>query len=223
MLFNRKPPASEKRISLNQIDWPQFEALLQDLGNQRSTRITYYQGKLQMFDPHPHHDRIARLLDSLLLALADEAGDDLFSLGAQLLKHPAMGIAIQPDMAYYLARRTRPSDRAELDLQQVPAPDLVIDIQLEKASPKRLGLLAGLGVPEIWQYVTSLRENEVLQGELRLLQLQDSEYVVASRSQLYDFLPAEYIHSFIQQSDTIGLPQALTELRSWANQMMFSD
>jgi Uma2 family endonuclease len=215
MFFRQKTPATEKRITLPQVSWEQLEKILTDLGNQRSTRMTYYQGKLEISDPCSHHDRVTRLMDSLLRLLADENGDDLFPGGSQLLKQSDLAIAIQPDACYYLAQRIRFGDRAELDLRQVAPPDLVIDIQLNQASLKRLGLFAGLGIPEVWQYVTSLNEAEVLKGELTLLGLQNNRYEPIAHSRLYDFLPADVITSFILQSDSIGLTQALTQLRSW--------
>jgi Uma2 family endonuclease len=227
-MFNRQPVVTEKRITLPDISWDKLTALLVDLGNQRSTRITYYQGKLEMLEPQPQHDRITRLIDSLLLVLADEAGDDLFSLGSQLLLQPEMGIAIQPDAGYYLAKRLPTADdrrsvvdhRAELDLSQVAPPDLAIDVQLGEASSKRLGLLAGLGVPEVWQYVTSLNEAEVLQGELTLLELVDHCYQPIEHSRMYGQLHRDRVVEFIAQSDAIGLTQSLTVLRSWARSAM---
>jgi Uma2 family endonuclease len=219
-MFNRKPVITEKRITLPDISWDKLAALLVDLGNTRSTRITYYQGKLEMLEPQPQHDRITRLIDSLLLVLADEAGDDLFSLGSQLLLQQSMGLAIQPDSCYYLAQRVQSGDRAELDLSQVAPPDLVIDVQLGEASSRRLGLLAGLGIPEVWQYVTSLNEAEVLQGELTLLELVDDRYQPIAHSRMYDQLNRDRVVEFIAQSDAIGLTQSLTVLRSWAKTAM---
>ncbi len=215
-MFNRKPPMTEKRITLADISWDKLTALLVDLGNQRSTRITYYQGKLEMLEPPPQHDRVARLIDSLLQVMADEAGDDLFSLGSQLLLHQAMGIAIQPDSCYYVAQRVQPADRAELDMSQVAPPNLAIDVQFGEASAKRLGLMAGLRIPEVWQYVTSLNEAEVLQGELTLLALVENDYEPIPHSRLYDYLDRDRIAEFIAQSEAIGLTQSLTMLRSWA-------
>jgi Uma2 family endonuclease len=220
MLFNRKPAVTEKRITLPDVSWDKLETLLADLGNQRSTRLTYYQGKLEMLEPQPQHDRVARLIDSLLQVLADEAGDDLFNLGAQLLKHPDMGIAIQPDACYYLAQRVQPESRAELDLSQVTPPNLAIDVQFGEPSSRRLGLIAGLGIPEVWQYVTSLNEAEVLQGELTLLELVENAYQPITHSRLYDYLDRDRIAEFIAQSDTIGLTQSLTVLRSWVKTAM---
>jgi Uma2 family endonuclease len=216
MLFNRKPVITEKRITLPDVTWEKLEMLLADLGNTRSTRITYYQGKLEMLEPPPQHDRVTRLIDSLLQVIADEAGDDLLGLGSQLLKQAEMGIAIQPDACYYLAQRVQPEARAELDLSQVAPPNLAIDVQFGEASSRRLGLMAGLGIPEVWQYVTSLNEAEVLQGELTLLALVENDYEAIPHSRLYDYLDRHRIAEFIAQSDTIGLTQSLTVLRSWA-------
>jgi Uma2 family endonuclease len=219
-MFNRKPVITEKRITLPDISWDKLAALLVDLGNTRSTRITYYQGKLEMLEPQPQHDRITRLIDSLLLVMADEAGDDLFSLGSQLLLQPEMGIAIQPDACYYLAQRVQSGVRAELDLSQVAPPNLAIDVQLGEPSSRRLGLLAGLGVPEVWQYVTSLNEAEVLQGELTMLELVDDRYQPIAHSRMYHQLNRDRVVEFIAQSDAIGLTQSLTVFRSWARSVI---
>jgi Uma2 family endonuclease len=215
-MFNRKPAITAKRITLPNVSWEKLEALLANLGDTRLTRITYYQGKLEMLEPPPQHDRVTRLMDSLLQVLADEADDQLLNLGAQLLKQPKIGIAIQPDACYYLAQRVQPEARAESDLSQVAPPNLAIDVQFGAASSRRLGLMAGLGIPEVWQYVTSLDEAEVLQGELTLLELVDHTYQPIEHSRIYDYLERDYIIEFIAQSEAIGLTPALTVLRSWA-------
>lgn len=215
MLFKPKRPITEKRITLSRVSWETLEALLADLGNQRSTRITYYQGKLEILDPSPSRDRIARLLDSFLQVLADERGEALGAVGSQLLKHGALAIALQPDSCYYRGQAVYRGDRAELDLCQVPPPDLAIDLQFHRASKKRLGLFAGLGIPELWQYVLPTDAAEKLTGELTLFGLQDGGYRAIAHSCFYDGLSAEHVSSFIQHSEAKGLTQALTQLRSW--------
>jgi Uma2 family endonuclease len=214
MFFNRKPPATEKKVSLPNISWDKFEALLDELGNQRSVHITYDRGKLEMIEPHPAHDRAQRLMESLLLVIADESEDELKNWGSILLKHPPMGLAIQPDACYYLNQRIRLGERAELDLARSPIPQLVVDVQLERADPKRLGMFAALEIPEVWQYVTQMDE-ETITGDLTLYELIDDRYQPCSNSQIYPFLSRTQVVEFIQQSDTIGLAQSLTLLRSW--------
>jgi hypothetical protein len=59
-------------------------------------------------------------------------------------------------------------------------------------------------------------EAEVLKGQLVMLQLQGDRYHPVANSLLYDFLLGQQVTEFIAQSDTMGLAQALTLLRSWA-------
>jgi Uma2 family endonuclease len=215
MLFSRKPPVTEKKVTLPNINWDKLETLLAELGNQRSVQITYDRGQLEMIEPHPERDRAQRLMESLLLVIADEAGDDLVNLGSVLLKQPQLAIAIQPDACYYEGTRVRPDQRAELDLSRQPAPHLIVDVQLEQAAAKRLGMFAALGIAEVWQYV-AYPDDDRRNGELSLYQLATDRYQPSATSWLYPFLSATQITEFIQQSDTIGLAQALTVLRSWA-------
>jgi Uma2 family endonuclease len=187
-----------------------------DLGNDRQTHLTYHRGQLELLTPLEVHDRVHRLLESFLLLMADEAGQSLDSLGAVLLLQPDLALAIQPAGCYYLNQRLRPRERAELDLRQTPPPLLVVDIQMGP-SPERLSLLASLGIREIWQYVTSVQPDDLLQGQLSLYRTTgEGQYEAISQSSVFPWVTPQRVMEFLQQSDSIGLVQALTVLRRWA-------
>ena len=42
---------------LHDIDWQQFEAILEDLGDNRASRIAYFDGVLEIRMPLPEHER----------------------------------------------------------------------------------------------------------------------------------------------------------------------
>ncbi len=264
MFFNRQPPATEKKVTLPKVSWEKLEALLTELGPQRSVRITYDRGQLEMLDPHAQRDRVQRLMESLLMLIADEVGDDLVNCGSVLLKQAALGLAIQPDACYYprdqspwhdrrvssrdISSRDVSSrdvssrdggDRSELDLTHQSPPQLVVDVQwvadgqwvadmpLEPAALKRLEIFAALGIAEVWLYLIQTDQVQTdqvpVKGELRLYDLGRDQAVPdragrqpCSMSRLYPFLSTRQIVEFIDQSDTIGLTQALTLLRAWA-------
>jgi Uma2 family endonuclease len=255
MFFNRQPPATEKKVILPKVSWEKLEALLTELGVQRSVQITYDRGQLEMLEPHPQRDRVQRLIESLLLLIADEVGDDLVNCGSMLLKQAALGVAIQPDACYYQRSRSPrrgraiadrdiagrdvgdrdAGDRAELDLMAQSAPQLVVDVQWVAdvsiaAALKRLEIFAALGIAEVWQYRIQIDQpvdQENVKGELRLYDLRLDQTGLdqaapdrAGRqpcpmSRLYPFLSTRQIVEFIDQSNTIGLTQALTLLRAW--------
>jgi len=210
----KKPAPTEKRIVLPGVSWQQFETLLDELGSHRTARLTYDRGKLEMMTPLEEHERCSRLIESLLLVTADELNEQIHSMGSILLKRADLECVAQPDASYYLTEKVRLSNRAELDLSQAPPPDIVVEVAITKSALNTFGIYAALGLPEVWQYWTTIGDN-VLKGNLLIYQLQNGEYVQRLASPTFPFLPAKRVLEFLDQSDKIGLAQALTVFRSW--------
>ena len=209
----KKLAPTEKRIVLPGVSWRQFETLLDELGQTRTARLTYDRGKLEMMTPLEEHERCSRLIESLMLVVADEMEVQIHSIGSVLLKRADLGCVAQPDSSYYLTEKIR-SNRAELDLNQSPPPDVVVEVAITKSSLDKFAIYAALGLPEVWQYWTTIGDN-VLRGNLLIYQLQSGQYVECSTSPTFPFLPAKRVLEFLDQSDKIGLAQALTIFRSW--------
>lgn len=53
----KKPKPSEQRLVLEKISWQQFEALLTEMGADRTARFTYDRGRLELMTPLEEHDR----------------------------------------------------------------------------------------------------------------------------------------------------------------------
>lgn len=215
MFFRKQPTATEKRILLKDVSWQKLQTVLAELGADRTVQLTYDRGQLEMMTPLEEHDRCNRLLESLILVLADELGDDLVSLGSMLLMHPEMGRAIQPMAAYYLEADPAIAQAPALDVTQNPPPDLAVEIIIKDGTLKRLALYESLGIPEVWQYITTVGD-QVLQGNLTIWHLTDQGYVAQPHSNAYPFLSVDKIKEFLAESETLGLAKALTLLRSWA-------
>lgn len=210
----KKPAPTEKRIVLPGVSWQQFETLLDELGSERTARLTYDRNKLEMMTPLEEHERCSRLIESLILVIADEMEMEIHSIGSVLLKRPDLRCVAQPNSSYYLTEKVRLSKRAELDLNQTPPPDLAVEVAISKSSLNTFGIYAALGLPEVWQYWTTVGDN-VLKGDLLIYQLQNGHYVERPTSPMFPFLPAKRVLEFLDQSDKIGLAQALIVFRSW--------
>ncbi|MEB3292913.1 MAG: Uma2 family endonuclease [Synechococcales bacterium] len=217
MLFRRKPIVTEKRILLQNVNWQKLEELLHELGPERQIQLTYDRGKLEMMTPLAEHDRCNRLIESLLLVIADEAGYDLASPGKVLLSQPELGQAIQPTACYYLDKLPPGSQCLEVSLLRVAPPDLAVDVLIQEGSMKRLGLFDTLRIPEVWQYTTTVGEN-ALKGQLTIWQWTEQGYVSSDRSPTFPFLPISKVVEFLSESESVGLAKALTLLRSWAKE-----
>lgn len=216
MFFNRrKTPPTEKRVILPKVNWAKLETLLDELGPTRGVQIAYDRGRLEMITPLEQHDRCSRLIESLLMVMADETGESLNPLGSMLLLRPDLSRAIQPASCYAQREIVPLNQRAELDLSQQRSPDLAIDILLSQGPFNRFVLYADMGIPEIWEYRTTA-DDLVLQGKLTFHGWEGDRYIPLATSRLFPELSAVRVMEFMDQSDKIGLVQALQVLRAWA-------
>ena len=212
--FHKKSVATEKRIVLPNVTWQKLEAILVELGPDREVHLTYDRGKLELMTPLELHRRGDRLLESLLLVVADEADETLTNLGSILLMTPENDRAIQPFSAYYLDHPPKPITTRELDVTGIAAPDLAIELVIKPGTMNRLAIFETLGVPEVWAY-TLEEQNDSFKGVLSLWELTDRGYRSIDSSIAFPFLSIPRIDQFMTDSETLGLSQALTLLRSW--------
>lgn len=222
----RKDKPVEQRVVLPDVSWQQFEQLLAELGNSRTTRLTYWRSKLEMMTPLPEHERCRKLIDSLILSLVGELGWSIAAIAPVLLTAPELRCGTEPDACYYLTTPAPPQVPTEPDVFDAagmpialmfppdPPPDLLVEVAMTKSSLNKLTIYANLGIPEVWRYITQPGD-EVLKGELLIYQLQDHEYVEAPNSKIFPFLPAQRVREFLEQSEVLGLAKALIVLRDW--------
>ncbi|WP_289501142.1 hypothetical protein [Gloeocapsopsis sp. IPPAS B-1203] len=61
-----------QRIVLQNVDWQQFEDIIAELGEHRSSRIAYSQGTLEIMTPLPEHEVIKGLVGDIVKILLEE-------------------------------------------------------------------------------------------------------------------------------------------------------
>ena len=59
---------------------------------------------------------------------------------------------LEPDDCYYLANAAKVRNWATLDLERDPPPDLALEVEITRSCLNRMGVYAGLGVPEVWRF-----------------------------------------------------------------------
>ena len=91
-------------------------------------------------------------------------------------------------LAARVALRIR--DKRELDLSVAPVPDLVIEVDVTRASVDRLKIFAALGVPEVWRYDGR---------SLEILQLREGGYQPCETSRCFPGLSADAVGQFLEQ------------------------
>jgi Uma2 family endonuclease len=194
-----------QRISVTHIDWRSFENIVEELGENRATRIAYSQGILELRMPLPEHERIKVIIGDLLKIILDELGLEWESLGSSTFKHQNMQVGIEPDDCFYIQNYAAMVGKKRLDLSIDPVPDLAIEIDL--TSTTQLTAYEALGVPEIWRYKHNRLEISIFQN---------GKYINSAISHALPTIPAiEGISIFLARSVHLPMSAVRREFRSW--------
>jgi Uma2 family endonuclease len=194
-----------QRILLKDIPWQEFEAILEELGDKRATRLAYYQRTLEIRMPLPEHERAKVILGDLLKILLDEFNLNWEPFGSTTFKRQEMAAGIEPDDCFYIQNYAKMIGKKRVDLAVDPPPDLAIEVDV--TSKTQLSAYEALGVPEIWRY-----KNQ----KLSIYLLQNNQYFESKISLNFpDFPVIEGVSRFLTMSLTEGTSVALRAFRQW--------
>lgn len=179
-------------LTLREISWAEFEAILEELGEHRATRVAYYQGLLEIRMPSPEHEVDKELIGDMVKIVLDELALDWEPYGSTTFKRSQMAAGVEPDTCFYIQNARQMIGKRRLDLSVDPPPDLAIEIDV--TSKTQLSAYVALGVPELWCYEG---------GKLQVFVLNQAEYVEMQTSPTFGNLPViEGILQFLQFSLT---------------------
>ncbi|MBD2481656.1 Uma2 family endonuclease [Planktothrix sp. FACHB-1365] len=203
----------EQRTLLKQVSWKTFINLLTDLGNNRSARLYYDQGVLEIMTPLGEHENNNRFIDDLIRAIADELNLNLKKMGSLTLKREEVLKGAEPDSCYYLENEPLVRNQQNIDLASDPPPDLVLEIDITSSSLDKRPIYAAFGVPELWRY--NGRKLEVF-----ILDKTTQSYQQVTQSLHFPWLPLEIIPQYIRQSLIDGETATLKAFRSFVRQFI---
>src|SRR3989454_1229956 len=163
------PPG--QRLLIEDVTWADFEAIVEELGEHRGTRVAYSQGVLEIVSPLPAHEKAKVIISDLVKILLDELDMPWESLGSTTFRREEMAAGIEPDDCFYIQHQAEMVGKDRIDLTVDPPPDLVIEIDV--TSTTALQAYKALQVPELWRY-----HNRALQ----IFVLRDGTYVASPMS-----------------------------------------
>lgn len=135
-------------ITLENLTWPEFEAVLASLGEKRSSRLAYCHGLLELMVPLAAHEKPISILSDLVKATLALQERDWECLRSTTFKNPQMEAGIEPDDCFYIQNYAAIFGKESLDLAVDPPPDLAIESDV--TSLTRTETYVALGVPELW-------------------------------------------------------------------------
>lgn len=200
------PPG--QRVLLSDVSWQEFEAILEDLGEHRASRVAYDNGILEIMTPLPEHEIGKVLIGDLVKILLEELDLEFWSLGSTTFKNEEMLKGIEPDDCFYIQNEAAVRGKNRLDLTVDPPPDLALEIDV--ASRTHPSIYEALGVPELWRF-----EN----GKLQINVLQAGKYIKCEYSPNFPNLPLiEVIPQYVNQCRTLGRNKTMKAFRAWVRE-----
>ena len=201
------------RVILHDISWREFEAILEELGDRRATRLAYSQGTLEIRMPLPQHEKAKVIIGDKVKILLEELDIDCEPFGSTTFKRKEMTQGVEPDDSFYIQNSARMIGKERIDLEVDPPPDLAIEVDV--TSKTQLDAYEALGVPELWRYED---------GKLQINILQDGKYIDSQFSLTFPNLPiSEIIPQFVEQSRAVGRSSTLRAFRLFIGTQINSD
>ena len=199
----------EQRVILQNISWQLFEALLAELGENRSSRLAYDRGTLEIMTPLLLHEQSKRLIENMIMILVEELNLTVKSLGSMTCRREDLERGIEPDSGFYIQNEPLVRTQEQIDLNQNPPPDLILEVDFSSSSLNKTPIYLALGVPEVWRYA---------EGELQIKLLR-GQYIPSTTSPTFANLPLTDIPQFLAQSNQVGEAQMLRRFRNWVREL----
>ncbi len=190
-------------ITIDNLKWQDFETILEELGEKRRVRLTYYQGNLEIMSPLAIHERPHRIIADIVKAILNLQERDWEDFGSTTFKRPEIA-GVEPDTCLYIQNAPQMRGCTKMDLDIYPPPDLAIESDV--TSKTTLEVYAAIGVPEVWIYSKQ---------QLKIYIIKDGNYQETSLSPTFPNLSlTTQIPKLVEQAINQGTSRMLRELKS---------
>ncbi|MBE9180348.1 Uma2 family endonuclease [Oculatella sp. LEGE 06141] len=203
------PPG--KHVLFQKVSWEDFEAILQELGDRRSTRVAYCNGTFEIMTPLPEHEYFKETIGDAIKDMAETLELDYESYGSTTWRQRAKQAGLESDNCFYFQNEAIVRGRLDINLAIDPPPDLALEIDVTSKSLERLPIYALLGIPELWCYDA---------GTLTIYQFQDGQYVEVRQSMVFPQLNIQALPQLIEANRAAGRLALRRSVRAWVREQV---
>jgi Uma2 family endonuclease len=195
------------RVCTHHLSWSDFTNILENLSENRPTRIAYHDGTLEIMSPLAIHERPHRIIASIITTILESQERDWEDFGSTTIKRsPIAGIA--PDTCFYIQNAAQVQGCTNLDLANYPPPDLAIESDVTSLTV--ISAYVALQIPEVWVYRNH---------QLTIYILEDQSYRKSTSSLAFPMLPVVTIlPQLVNQAIDIGTRKTLQNIRKMLSQ-----
>jgi Uma2 family endonuclease len=199
---SRMQLAPGSAVTIPDVSWQEFESILEELGQKRTTRIAYSQGTLEIMAPLAEHEIPKDLISDIVKILLKAKDIRYQPFGSTIFKR--QGVAgVEPDACFYIQNYQQMIGHRRLQADD-PPPDLAIETDV--TSKTTLDAYEAIGVPELWVYDS---------GNLSIYLLRNGKYIKSNTSPNFEHIAiTQIIPTAVERSWQVGSFQALEELEA---------
>ncbi len=193
-------------VVIPDINWDDYEALLEQIGESRSLRTSYSDRKLQIMVVSSEHEKYAWFIGSLVASIRLRLRINILFFGAPTMRKERHRKGLEPDACFYVQSASLIGNRVQLDFATDPPPDIAVEIDIHHGSISKFPIYSALGVPEIWRY-----DGEHLQIHL----LEQDTYVIANKSRALPILASQILTEYLTRLREEGEMPAVVAFDEW--------
>ena len=179
-------------MTISGLTWKIYQALLQELGEDRPTRIAYDQGILEIRMPGELHEIVNRLLAKIITMLAMELKIEANDFGSVTLNRESLDRGIEPDTCFHIQNAAKGQGMAGA-ISESLTPDLALEVDIASSSASKMSLYQVIGVPEVWLYRRNILNIQLLQA---------GQYGDVANSRAFPIINAEQLNQWIEMRKT---------------------
>lgn len=202
--------AAESRVILRNVRWETYKALLGTRADDPSPKLTYDRGTLEIMTLSRKHERLKKLLGRFIEVFIMEQRLRVQSSGSTTLKDQLQEKGLEPDESYYIQSEPLVRYKDDLDLTVDPPPDLAVEIDVATSSLDKLGIYAGLGVPEVWSYEDPSVSIHILEST--------GQYARSEASKVLPGLSATRLSEFLDKRRELDETSLMEAFRDWVRE-----
>lgn len=139
-------------LLIHNVSWEEYEKVLEEFQNKPAHRISYNDGVLKITSPRPDHEFPKDCILKMVTVYADEFDIDIESYGSTTYRRRKKLKGAEPVTSFYVQHAAEMRGRSEIDLENNPPPDVIVEIDATNESLGKFEIYAAMYVPEIWRF-----------------------------------------------------------------------
>jgi len=197
------------------VSWEMYEQLVADNWGLQFPRLTYDSGILEInMSNSLKHEEDSQNLAALFGEIAIELEIDFRRSGSTTFKRKDIRKGFEPDSCFYIQSLDLIEGKEDLDFENDPSPDLIIEVNKTSSSVPRMPIFAAFGVSEVWR----------LAGEtIKFYVLQEGVYLETKTSLALPILSSEKATEFLRESREMKSTAWAKRIREWTQAERLKD